>query len=56
MRIPFGSKYVQILADIEQKAPSPPPESQVEVKISRAERRARHAEANKQLWESAYVC
>jgi len=52
--IPFGSKYVQILADTEQKAPNP--EMQADVKISRAERRARHEEANKQLWESAYVC
>ena len=53
LRIPFGSKFIQISADTKQKSPSPPPEPQEEVKVSRAERRARHEEANKQLWESA---
>jgi hypothetical protein len=46
-------KFIQISTDPEQKASSPPPEPEVEVKISRAERRAQHEEANKQLWESA---
>jgi len=27
-----------------------------EVKVSKAERLAKHAETNRKLWESAYVC
>ena len=26
------------------------------VKLTKAERRAQHAELNRQIWESAYVC
>ena len=36
-----------------QRAPSPSPELETQANISKAERKARHQEANRQLWESA---
>ena len=36
-----------------QRAPSPSPEPENNANMSKAERKARHQEANKQLWESA---
>jgi hypothetical protein len=38
----------------EQQEPSKPDE-EPEAKLSRAQRKLKHQEANKQLWESAYV-
>lgn len=28
----------------------------LEIKLSKAELKAKHAESNRQIWESAYVC
>jgi hypothetical protein len=47
-------RYAELLTDARKKTIASS-EPAGEVKLTNAERKAKHAEANKQLWQAAYV-
>lgn len=52
----FSTLHTFILTSLQKQDASPEADSsQGQKKVSKAERKAKHAEANKQLWESAYI-
>lgn len=51
--ISIRTAFPENIYKTQQQGPSISPPKTAEVKVTRAERKAQHAEANKQLWESA---
>jgi hypothetical protein len=51
--VPLLNRWVR--AHISQKEDEKPKEDQPPAKLSKAQRKAQHAELNRKIWESAYV-